>query len=245
MSELVAHDRLQLVARELPQRPGGHRDDRAAAPLSGGERVDPRLVAQHEHLRDRDPRRDRHLLDDVDEAAFVDVLGAGVEPRRADGLHDGGRSATRELDHVMEAARRRRSEHAHRHEADELRVEDQPALPRREEREGDAHVEQPDQREERQAEPGQQEHRPEACRVLRGEEVWGRARHGGAGLRTRPGPLRARAPGSRRSTRVRTRATWRRGSPGTSRATCCSPSRRRCRPVARTRSGSPWRRAPP
>ena len=75
MAELVRDNPLKLGAIEPFDRSAGHRHDGIPRRMPRGERVDARLLLEYEHDGDRNPRGDRHLLDDVQELAFARVGG--------------------------------------------------------------------------------------------------------------------------------------------------------------------------
>ena len=70
VAELVGHDALQLIARQEVERPAGHADDGVLGVVARGEGVDAGVL---EDVADGDgqPRRDGHLLDDVEQASLA------------------------------------------------------------------------------------------------------------------------------------------------------------------------------
>ena len=103
VAELVGDDALQLVARELLDAAARDADHRVARREPGGERIDALFVFHHEHGRHRDARREGHLLDDVQEAAFVRLERIGINPPPAEPLGD-ARAAARKLSDLEQAA---------------------------------------------------------------------------------------------------------------------------------------------
>ena len=61
---------LELVAVEVLERAARDGDRGVAARAPGRERVDARFLLEHVDLRNGQPGGERHLLDDVDEAAL-------------------------------------------------------------------------------------------------------------------------------------------------------------------------------
>ena len=77
MTELVRHDALQLIARELFDAAAGYADHGRRGREPGGKRIDRRLVHQ-EHGRHGDPRCDGHLCDHVQDLALLRVMGMRI-----------------------------------------------------------------------------------------------------------------------------------------------------------------------
>jgi hypothetical protein len=96
VAELVADHALQLVAGELLERTAGHRHHRVGGGVPGGERVDAGLVVEHVDLRHRHTRRERHLLDHVEQRLFLEVDRARRHAPAAEHLGD-GRAARAQL----------------------------------------------------------------------------------------------------------------------------------------------------
>jgi hypothetical protein len=88
MAVFVAHDSLQLVARELLQSAMRHDDGglvRRIARHQGVHRVFP---FEDVHRRHRNRRGDRHFFDDVDQAAFRRRAFPGIDIARAEHMRD-------------------------------------------------------------------------------------------------------------------------------------------------------------
>ena len=101
VAELVPDDRLQLVAAEEIQRAPGDGDGGVLRRVARGEGVDARLVVHHVHARHRHAGGERHLLDDVEQAAFAEVARARENFAPLHRLRH-GRAALRELGRLDE-----------------------------------------------------------------------------------------------------------------------------------------------
>ena len=86
--ELVPDHALQLVARQPREGAARHGDHGIVDRVPRGERVDRVLVIHDEHARHRDAGRDRHLLDDVEQAAIEQVARRRIDRPRTDHLRD-------------------------------------------------------------------------------------------------------------------------------------------------------------
>ena len=89
VAELMADDALEFVAGEFFEGTAGDGDDGVAGVEAGGERVDGELLVHDVDGGHGDARRDGHLFDDVEEAAFEGVGGVGIDAATADALGHG------------------------------------------------------------------------------------------------------------------------------------------------------------
>ena len=104
VAELVPDHALQLVAVEpAATLPPVTVIAASAGRVAGGERVDALLAFEHEQPRHRHARRDRHLLDHVDEAAQLRIGRRRVDRNRADRQRD-RRAAGAQRDHLRHRA---------------------------------------------------------------------------------------------------------------------------------------------
>ena len=196
VAELVGDDALQLVAVEPVERAAGHRDRGIARRIAGRERIDARLVLEHEQRGHGHARGDGDFLDHVAQPAQRQV-GRVLGHRHAAKLRRHGIAARTERGDAVQRTepddRQRRDagegEHAGRR---------RPAVPgsprdphRRVHRQHDA--------DDRQAEQHQQARRHATRLDLAFEEIHaGRLRR----LRTGPWAPRARRPAGRPGSRA-------------------------------------------
>ena len=75
MTELVADDALQFVARQHFNATARHADGGVAGGVTGGKGVDAALVFQHVDLRHRHAGGDGHFFHDIEQLALVRVSG--------------------------------------------------------------------------------------------------------------------------------------------------------------------------
>ncbi len=92
----MGDDALELVAGEQGHAAAGDPDDGIARGASGGEGVDGILRVHHVDGRNGHARGDRHLLDEVEEAALVVVGRVQVDLAPAEAAGDDG-ATSREL----------------------------------------------------------------------------------------------------------------------------------------------------
>ena len=122
VAKLVGDHPLQLVARQLLDGPARDADYGIARCEPGSECVDRLFVLQQKDRRRRRARRDRHLLDDVQEPLFRENRRIRVEQPPAQLLrHDP--AATPQLRNLVEAPAAHDDERPDDGEADELGIE--------------------------------------------------------------------------------------------------------------------------
>jgi hypothetical protein len=80
----MRHHALQLIALEARRGAARHRDGRIGGRVAGRERVDAIFIFEDVHLRHRDARGDRHLLDHVVQAPQRRVAGVAIEADAAE-----------------------------------------------------------------------------------------------------------------------------------------------------------------
>ncbi len=88
VAELMGDYPLQFVAGKLLHRAAGDSDHGVAGRQTGGESVQAGFVVEHVNRRDRHAGGDRHLLDDIEQAALMEVGGVQIDPASADALRD-------------------------------------------------------------------------------------------------------------------------------------------------------------
>ena len=103
VAELVRDDALQLVAAEELKSAVRHADDGVARGVSCRKGVDAGLPVEHVHLGNGHPGRDRHLLDDVQQAALLELRRIGVHLAPTEAQRDRG-AAVAQLGHLVERA---------------------------------------------------------------------------------------------------------------------------------------------
>ena len=84
VAELVTHDALQLLARQLLQCPAGDDDHRLVGRVPGDQGIDRGLALQEVHRRHADARSDRHFLDHVEQPALGLAAFPGIDIARAE-----------------------------------------------------------------------------------------------------------------------------------------------------------------
>ena len=84
VAELVTHDALQLLARQLLQCPAGDDDHRLVGRVPGDQGIDRGLALQEIHRRHADARSDRHFLDHVEQPALGRAAFPGIDIARAE-----------------------------------------------------------------------------------------------------------------------------------------------------------------
>ena len=89
--------------------------------MTSGEGVDAAFIGQQINGRDRHAGGKRHFLHDVQELAFVEIVGVGWDALAAEHLGD-GRPSTPELDHLEEAAKDHNQAGASGHAQEKLRL---------------------------------------------------------------------------------------------------------------------------
>ena len=90
MAEFVRNHTLQLVAAQLLHGAAGDGHHGIARREAGGKGVEAGLVVEHVHGRDGHARGNGHLLDDVEQAAFLEVGRVRLQAPTADALGDRG-----------------------------------------------------------------------------------------------------------------------------------------------------------
>ena len=80
---------LELLAAEVFEAASGDSDDGIGRLCSCGECVDTLLLVHDVNLRDRDTGGESHFLDDILEAAFMEVGGDAVEVSAAEVARNG------------------------------------------------------------------------------------------------------------------------------------------------------------
>ena len=95
VAELVRDDALKLGALEVLERAARHGDRRVGAREPGGECIDAGFLLEHVDLRHGQPRRERHLLDDVHEAPLERVVAFAVDARARRACERRGRRRAR------------------------------------------------------------------------------------------------------------------------------------------------------
>ena len=89
---------------------------------AGGERVDAVFVLEHEHLRHRHARRDRHFFDHVEQALLERVARAAADQAPAEHLRD-LRAAAAQRQHAHAARQRHDHARAEQRSEQQLRLE--------------------------------------------------------------------------------------------------------------------------
>src|SRR5690606_37744494 len=89
VGKLVGDDALELVAVELFERAAGDGDDGVGGGEPGGESVDGPFVVQDVDGGNGRAGGDGHFLDDVEEAAFLEVRCIRIDETGADTFGDG------------------------------------------------------------------------------------------------------------------------------------------------------------
>ncbi len=112
VTDLVRDDALQLGSFEMLERAACHGDGGIAGRETGRKRVDARFLLEDVDLRNGQAGRQRHLLDDVDEAALERVVAFAGDARAAEHPRD-----------MAAAARERRGTRQARHDHEPERAE--------------------------------------------------------------------------------------------------------------------------
>ena len=121
VAELVRDHALEFVAIQQFHAAARHADDGVIGCMTGGEGVDAAFIGQQVNGRHGHAGGERHLLDDVEQLAFVEVVGVGRDALTAEHLGD-GRSAAPEFGHLEEAAEEHDQAGAGRHAEKKLRL---------------------------------------------------------------------------------------------------------------------------
>ncbi len=145
MTELMGDHALQLFTAEQADGAAGHADHRVLGTQAGGEGVDADIV-EDIHRGHRRARGQGHFLDDIEQAALLEVLRREVDQATAQALGD-HLAAGVQLHALVQAAAQHHGDHHQRHDADQRSIQQRRATPARR-----LAIEMPDQR---QGEAGQ------------------------------------------------------------------------------------------
>ena len=95
VAELMGHYSLEFLSIEIFEAPAGDGHHGVARLVAGGEGVDARLVVHDVDRRNGDARGQGHLFHDVQQSAFVEVVGLRIDDpaaeHRGDLLASGGK----------------------------------------------------------------------------------------------------------------------------------------------------------